>query len=289
MQSQRFSSQCLLSLVNSSALEETHAFVALSPPLVFAVIRLAVSIRNKFKVRFSFFLSPLIFQFFLFVQSEEEKKFGSKLLTFVMETIKASQSKGFSELALRLNLQAAQAASITGFESASYDFVSQAMTIYEDEIADSLQQYRAITLVIGTLCTMKFADTESYENLITKTAKQSMKLMRKSDQCRAVCMSSHLFWRSGEGSYRDGKRVLECLQKSLKIADSSMDTSTNAVLFIEILNHYLFYFESRTESITVKYLSGLIALIVSNIGSMDSASADAAAASGLLAEHCRTH
>eukprot|EP00727_Mastigamoeba_balamuthi_P010068 m51a1_g5684 Vacuolar protein sorting 35 (855) ;mRNA; f:981535-984620 len=224
------------------------------PAVIFAVLRLALARRDNF-------------------HSEDERKFGNKMLTFVNETIKALQAKGFSELALRLNLQAAQAASATGFESPAYDFVSQAMTIYEEDIAGSAAQFAAINLVVGTLCTMKFSDPESYENLITKTAKHSTRLMRKSDQCRAVCMSSHLFWRE-EGQYRDGKRVLECLQKSLKIADSSMDTSTNLVLFVEILNHYIFYFEARNEAITVKYLSGLIALIVSNLASIDPSNGD---------------
>jgi hypothetical protein len=37
--------------------------------------------------------------------------------------------------------------------------------------------------------------------------------------------------------------VLECLQRSLKIADTCMDAATNIRLFVEILNEYLFYFE----------------------------------------------
>jgi vacuolar protein sorting-associated protein 35 len=207
------------------------------------------------------------------LQTDDEKKFGNKMMTFLNETIKALQGKGYSELALRLYLQAGQAATMTGFESPAYDFVSQAMTIYEDEIAGSVPQFNAITLVVGTLHSMNISDPEAYETLITKTAKHSTRLMRKSDQCRAVCMSSHLFWRV-PGQFRDGKRVLECLQKSLKIADSSMDTSTNVVLFVEILNQYLYYFEGRNEAITVKYLSGLIALIVSNLASMDPANGE---------------
>ena len=48
-------------------------------------------------------------------------------------------------------------------------------------------------------------------------------------------MCSHLFWTSGRQS-RDGKRVLECLQKALKIADTCMDAAMNVNLFVEILD-----------------------------------------------------
>jgi vacuolar protein sorting-associated protein 35 len=228
------------------------------PALVFAVLRLAMRNKAKFSEQGA--------------EGDEAKRFGVKLFGFENETIKALHSKGYAELALRLHLQAAQVASACGFEAPAYDFVSQAMTIYEDDIAGSAAQFTAITLVIGTLHGLYFSDTESYETLITKTAKHSTRLMRKADQSRAVCMSSHLFWRAGPtqaSNYKDGKRTLECLQKSLKIADSSMDASTNIILFVEILNQYLYYFESRNEAVTVKYLSGLIALINTNLANMD--------------------
>jgi len=62
---------------------------------------------------------------------------------------------------------------------------------------------------------------------------------------------------------------LECLQKSLKIADTCMDSSMNVHLFVEILNQYLYYFENGCDVVTVQYLSGLIELINTNIANMD--------------------
>jgi hypothetical protein len=38
--------------------------------------------------------------------------------------------------------------------------------------------------------------------------------------------------------------VLECLQRSLKIADVCMTSSMHVHLFVEILNQYLYYFEN---------------------------------------------
>jgi len=86
-------------------------------------------------------------------------------------------------------------------------------------------------------------------------------------------MCSHLFWRiTPPKEYKNGKRVLECLQKSLKIADTCMDASMNVHLFVEILNQYLYYFENDCDVVTIQYLSGLIALINTNIANMETGS-----------------
>ena len=48
---------------------------------------------------------------------------------------------------------------------------------------------------------------------------------------------------------RDARRVLECLQRSLKIADVCIAGGVNAQLFIEILNHYVYFFEADNPEV----------------------------------------
>merc|ERR1712000_253399 len=114
--------------------------------------------------------------------------------------------------------------------------------------------------------------------LITKTAQYANKLLKKPDQCRMVTLCSHLFWPKdpptivdGEeepsthgARYADCDRVLECMQRSLKIA-----SVCNPNIFVEILDRYIFYFENNNPLIHVRYLSGLIALINEQMGSED--------------------
>jgi len=132
----------------------------------------------------------------------------------------------------------------------------------------------------GTLQTTRVFGEENYDALSTKTAVHSAKLLKKHDQCRAVYMCSHLFWKTGtevlqnvpltpskeraivhhapilqgEDDHKEGKRVLECLQKSLRIADACMDSSTNVKLFVEILNEYLYYFEAKNEAVILSFI-----------------------------------
>lgn len=49
--------------------------------------------------------------------------------------------------------------------------------------------------------------------------------------------------------YRDGKRVLECLQRALRVADACMDAAVSIELFVEILNRYVYHFDQQNEAV----------------------------------------
>lgn len=86
-------------------------------------------------------------------------------------------------------------------------------------------------------------EEEQVETLLAKVSQYSARLLKKPDQCRAVARASYMFWSTeGELPYRDGKRVLECLQRALKIADACKVSNQHTVLFVEILDAYLFHF-----------------------------------------------
>ena len=212
-----------------------------------------------------------------------------KIFQFMHEIVTAMASAGYPDLSLKLFLQCAQGADQCEFKAISYEFVSQAFILYEDELTDSKAQLRALVSMVGTLLTCRNFDEGDYDALITKTTQYAAKLLKKPDQCRMVTLCSHLFWVGGprksrapaadgdaadgaeapKDAFHDAKRVLECLQRSLKIADVCMTSSMHVHLFVEILNQYLYYFENDNPLITDKYLSGLIALINEHIDNMD--------------------
>jgi len=208
----------------------------------------------------------------LSLDEDDWGKIGKKIFQFAHETVTQLAKSKFSEVALRLFLQSAQAASYCSFETIAYEFVTQAFIIYEEDISESKAQFNAISLFIGALQTLTCFSSENYDTLVTKTAQQSAKLLKKPDQTRAVANCSHLFWSQNE--HKDGKRVLECLQKSLKIAGLSMDATTSTGLFVEILNEYLYYLENKNPEVSAKYITGLIELINTNIANMDNSASE---------------
>lgn len=144
----------------------------------------------------------------------------------------------------------------------AYEFMSQAFSLYEDEISDSKAQLAAITLIVGTLEQISCFCEENSDPLRTQCALAASKLLKKPDQCRGVATCSHLFW-SGKSlaskgeEVHDGKRVVECLKKGLRIAKQCMDTSVQVQLFVELFNHYIYFFEkgmSCLSNVIIKHL-----------------------------------
>lgn len=172
-----------------------------------------------------------------------------------------------ADLVLRLFVSAGQVADQTSHEEVAYEFFAQAFTVYEESISDSRAQFQAVCVIAGTLHSTRNFGRENYDTLITKAALHGSKLLKKPDQCRAVYLASHLWWatephRDDDESaadsggqkekelYRDGKRVLECLQRALRVADACMDTAVSVELFVEILNRYVYYFDQENEAVS---------------------------------------
>uniref|UniRef100_A0A8V0ZP40 Vacuolar protein sorting-associated protein 35 n=1 Tax=Gallus gallus TaxID=9031 RepID=A0A8V0ZP40_CHICK len=230
------------------------------PPLVFAAYQLAFRYKENSKV-----------------DDKWEKK-CQKIFSFAHQTISALIKAELAELPLRLFLQGALAAGEIGFENhetVAYEFMSQAFSLYEDEISDSKAQLAAITLIIGTFERMKCFSEENHEPLRTQCALAASKLLKKPDQCRAVSTCAHLFW-SGRNTDKNGeelhggKRVMECLKKALKIANQCMDPSLQVQLFIEILNRYIYFYEKENEAVTIQVLNQLIQKIREDLPNLES-------------------
>ncbi|KAF2872161.1 vacuolar protein sorting-associated protein 35 [Massariosphaeria phaeospora] len=208
---------------------------------------------------------------------------SSALYKFMHSTLSTLYARvsGSADLSLRLFVGCGQVADQNGFEEVGYEFFAQAFTIYEEAISDSRAQFQAVCVIASALHTTRHFGKENYDTLITKCALHGSKLLKKPDQCRAVYLASHLWWateiRNGgeedpSNLYRDGKRVLECLQRALRVADACMDAAVSVELFVEILNRYVYYFDQENDSVTTKYLNGLIELIHSNLQSNENAS-----------------
>jgi len=124
-------------------------------------------------------------------------------------------SSSVAELTLRLFLAAGQIADQTGFEEISYEFFAQAFTVYEESVSDSRSQFQAVCCIAGALHSTRGFSRENYDTLITKCALHGSKLLKKPDQCRAVCAASHLWWatevrgREADGEAAEGKEGKE--------------------------------------------------------------------------------
>ncbi|KAF7828980.1 vacuolar protein sorting-associated protein 35A-like [Senna tora] len=243
--------------------------------------------------RLPFTVPPLVFSSLKLVrhlQGQDENLFGDdssitpkRIFQLLNQTIETLSGVPAPELALRLYLQCAEAANDCDLEPVAYEFFTQACILYEEEISDSRAQVTAIHLIIGALQRMQVFGVENRDTLTHKATGYSAKLLKKPDQCRAVYSCSHLFWVDDHGNMKDGERVMLCLKRALRIANAAQQMANAArgstgsvLLFIEILNKYLYFYEKGNPQITVAAIQGLIELVMTETQS-DTTTQDPAA------------
>ncbi|KAG7397409.1 Vacuolar protein sorting-associated protein 35 [Phytophthora boehmeriae] len=224
---------------------------------MFSVARRAFGQGGVYRIRFT--LVPLIYQSLTLVrdlasraekktqilgQNTEVESSGStatekpdsfvttprEVLQFVHEMVTALASKqdAHSVPCVHLFLQCALVADGCAFEAIAYEFITQAFIVYEDQITLAGEQWHALELMVATLRATRNMSSANYEVLATKTTQYAARLLKKNEQALMVLNCAHLFW--------DGKRVLECLQRSLRIADAISGTTFSQVpLFLELL------------------------------------------------------
>ncbi|KAJ9172642.1 hypothetical protein P3X46_015856 [Hevea brasiliensis] len=232
--------------------------------------------------RLPFTVPPLVFSSLKLVrtlqgqdQGQDENPFGDessttpkKIFQLLNQTIEVLSTVPAPELALQLYLQCAEAANDSDLEPVAYEFFTQAYILYEEEVSDSKAQVTALHLMIGTLQRMVVFGVENRDTLTHKATGYSAKLLKKPDQCRAVYGCAHLFWVDDQDNMKDGERVLICLKRALRIANAAQQMSNaargstgSAMLFVEILNKYLYFFEKENPQITAAVIQSLIELI----------------------------
>ncbi|KAF9523654.1 vacuolar protein sorting-associated protein 35 [Crepidotus variabilis] len=70
--------------------------------------------------------------------------------------------------------------------------------------------------------------------------------------------------------HQDSKRVLECLQKSLRIANSAIEEIVTVQLYCDTLDQYLYYLDRGAPTVAPKFVNNLVELITSNIDGISS-------------------
>ena len=168
-----------------------------------------------------------------------EKKV-QKIFQFVNSTIVSvmKDTQNCFQLCLKLLLESAHNASktrIKNWETIAYDFCSQAFSIYEEEINDSKTQLFCLQLIIATVLDIRFALEDNYRPLKSQCCLNGAKLVKKSDQIRAILSASLLF--VDFDNNRIESEFTKCIKKCYKIAVNVLDVELQLQLFVEIVSH----------------------------------------------------
>lgn len=240
---------------------------------------------NGGNTRIKYTLPPIVFAAYKLALAYQELKSSDpkwdkkcqKIFQLCHQTVGALIKAELPELSLRLFLQGALTVSQISFEDQetfAYEFMSQAFTLYEEEVGDSKSQLSSITLIMSTFEKINCFSEENHGPLRSQCAFAAAKLLKKPDQCRAILACSHVFWSSKvkeslNSEMRDGSKVAECLKKAVRIASNCMDKVVQLQLLVEILNSYVLYFEKGCPEITSDLLNQMIRKIRDDLKSLE--------------------
>ena len=79
-------------------------------------------------------------------------------------------------------------------EEEAYDFCTNALLIYEEELSDSEAKFAAINLIVSTMFTLVCFGQENFDTLVTNTVSYCSKLLKKPSQCEAITFASSLYY-----------------------------------------------------------------------------------------------
>lgn len=164
-------------------------------------------------------------------------------------------------------------ASLRFFSKQNYEALITKVTLYGSKLLKKQDQCRSIyqcahlwwwcdLLIEGKSPTVeqdeeKKDEDDSKDGEDTETAEKTEKAEKTADPVASPML------------YQDPKRVLECLQKALRVADSCMDPYLLLKLFVEILNRCLIFNIYDNWMVDSRYIGGLIDLIRTNFANFE--------------------
>ncbi|EER34688.1 hypothetical protein CTRG_01549 [Candida tropicalis MYA-3404] len=214
--------------------------------------------------------------------SELQSTSNFKNLSVIINELYQYHQEYSSDLILTLYLNAAIVTDQLQLESLCYELFTQCFVIYEENLILSTHQNRnsasvnprdslsggslafeSILAIANSLAKTRNLSKDNYESLITKLTLYASRLSKKNEVTRAILACAHLWNQERKGEENDGKRVLECLQKCLRVADGCLDPFLSVKLFIEILN------QSIILNVDSWFTNGVIELTKTNIENLE--------------------
>ena len=149
------------------------------------------------------------------------------------------------------------------FEEACASFINAAMNIYQEGKIDQNIKYSLLSQIVGYLLSFTILGNENIENVIKILAETGAKMMKRGDQFNSMLDIAQLY----HSKIKDGKKANEFIGKARKYADFAMTNPQNLVLFVELLNKFLFFAELGDEVVAIKaeQIDEIIELISNHI------------------------
>ena len=213
--------------------------------------------------------------------NEQIHKFMKRIYSQINDTISIIEND-FSDMAIKLYLSLAiQINDIKVdknlYEEICYNSLSSAIQIFNKGKINDEIKVDLINQVIGTILNINILSRDDLVAITSNIVQVSQSLLKRSDQCLAILNCTHLYYKT---LVEDSNKIIDCLNKAKKFADYAMTNPKNSILFIKIINKYLFFIEKSENDESIDFINpetinDLIELVKNHIQSMKIENKDA--------------
>ena len=208
-------------------------------------------------------------------------KFIRRVYTQINDTITLLENEN-PELAFKLYLQLATQANnvkvdkIT-YEEVCYSSLSSAIQVFNSGKMNNDVKVDLLNEMIGSVLNFNILGHDNFISITSNIVQAAQTLIKRGDQCIAILSCVHLFC---NGENMDKNKVNDCLVKAKRFADFAMTNPQNAILFIYIINKYVYLIDKFEnigfcDFIVVDTINDLIELVKNHIHSMKIENKDA--------------
>ena len=150
------------------------------------------------------------------------------------------------------------------FSESCLSFINKALDLLEFD--PKLNKIVLIKYLSSNIIYYNILNNEQKEKLINKFIKIHEDMQSREEQFKLILIICQLYY----NIFKDGKKVLECINKARRYADFDMTISKNVCLYVDLLNKMIYFVEKGDNIVEIKkeQIEDLIELIKGHINTM---------------------
>lgn len=156
------------------------------------------------------------------------------------------------------------------YEMLCYNLLTSALAPLQEGKFNKDKSIHLFNHLIGTICSFSILSKDNLLALNEMIVKAVQVLQKKRDQCIVMLNCTHLYYND---IAMEKAKIADCLSKAHKFASFAMTNPQNAILFVYILNKYLYFIEMCSDEnflsfIQAEDINDIIELIKNQIDSI---------------------
>ena len=176
-------------------------------------------------------------------------EFLSKVYDFLSDIIN-TVGEIIPQLGIKLNLLALSQVNNVNvkairekLEEKSLLFFNNCMNAYK--AYDKEKRFDLFIDICQKLLEIDIINKEKLESIFKELFSEAKSMPKRTDQCNGLLIISQLYYKH----FKDSKKIVECLNAAKRVADFSLTNPHNLILYVLLLNKYIYYVDVDEENI----------------------------------------